>query len=172
MMAGMGALVNLAYDPQDPSLKQLLPESQATGNGDRPQKIMDGPAGSPPYTGVWKFRHYTGGYAYQQITADGRIMLRVPFPIPWARYEVKGNKLLIFQKGCPRKEVIFKVTEKSLDLTKPGNKETVRLMRVIPAWYHALTESEVEEAKIRLQKSMEEKKASQREPQFDFKVIQ
>ena len=93
LMAGMGALVNLTYDPQDPNLKELLPENQPLGNEERPQKIMDGPVGSAPYVGVWKFRHYTGGFAYQQITADGQILLRVPFPIPWGRYEVKGKKL-------------------------------------------------------------------------------
>lgn len=174
LVAGVGALVNFTYDPQDPNLKQLLPESQPPGYDSRPQKIIDGPPGSAPYVGVWKFRHYTGGIAYQWITDDGRILLRVPFPIPWSRYEVKGNKLLVFQKGCPRQEFLFKVTEKTLELTKPGKKkkETISLIRVTPTWYHALTESEVEEAKARLQKEQEKADKAKKEQQFDFKVIQ
>ncbi len=150
LMVGMGALVNMTYDPEDPNLQQLLPNNESLDINDRPQKIMDGPVGSAPYVGVWKFRHYTGGFAYEQITADGRIMLRVPFPLPWGRYEVKGKKLRIIQPGCPPVDVVYKVTDKTLDLTAPG-KKTQQLIRVIPTWYHALTESEVEEAKIRLQ---------------------
>ena len=174
LVAGIGALVNLTYDPQDPNLQQLLPESKVPGDESQPQKIMDGPAGSAPYVGVWKFRHYTGGIAYQWITDDGRILLRVPFPIPWSRYEVKGNKLLVFQKGCPRQEFLFKMTEKTLELTKPGKKkkEAISLIRVTPAWYHALTESEVEEARARLQKEQEKADRTKKEQQFDFKVIQ
>ena len=118
---------------------------------------MDGPVGSPSYIGVWKFRHYTGGFAYQQITADGRIMLRVPFPMPWGKYEVKGKKLRIIQPGSPPVDVAYKVTDKTLELTAPG-KKTQRLIRVVPTWYHALTESEAEEAKIRLQQMLKENK--------------
>jgi len=51
--------------------------------------------------------------------------------------------------------VVYKVTEKTLDLTAPG-KKTERLIRVIPTWYHALTESETEEARIRLQQTLKE----------------
>ena len=82
-------------------------------------------------------------------------MLRVPFPMPWGRYEVKGNKLSIIQPGCPSVDVVYKMTEKTLDLTAPG-KKTERLIRVIPTWYHALTESETEEARIRLQRTLKE----------------
>lgn len=157
LMVGMGALVNMTYDPQDPNLQQLMMQSgdKSLDDDSKPQKIMDGPVGSPSYVGVWKFRHYTGGFAFQQITADGRIMLRVPFPMPWGRYEVKGNKLSIIQPGCPSVDVVYKVTEKTLDLTAPG-KKTERLIRVIPTWYHALTESETEEARIRLQRTLKE----------------
>jgi len=157
LMAGMGALVNMTYDPQDPNLQQLLPNDKTPDVDDRPQKITDGPVGSAPYVGVWKFRHYTGGYAYQQITTDGRIMLRVPFPMPWGRYEVKGKKLRIIRQGCPPVDVVYKVTDKTLDLTAPG-KKTQRLIRVVPTWYHALTESEAEEAKIRLQQIISSEK--------------
>lgn len=174
LFAGVGALVNLTYDPQDPNLQQMLPDSKVPGDESQPQKIIDGPAGSAPYVGVWKFRHYTGGFAYQWITDDGRILLRVPFPIPWSRYEVKGNKLLVFQKGCPRQEFLFKVTENTLELTKPGKKkkEAISLIRVTPTWYHALTESEAEEARARLQKELEKADKAKKEQQFDFKVIQ
>ena len=157
LMVGMGALVNMTYDPQDPNLQQLMMQSgdKSLDDDGQPQKIMDGPVGSPSYVGVWKFRHYTGGFAFQQITADGRIMLRVPFPIPWGRYEVKGNKLSIMQPGSPPVDVVYKVTDKTLDLTAPG-KKTQRLIRVIPTWYHALTESETEEARTRLQRIIKE----------------
>jgi hypothetical protein len=159
LMAGMGALVNSTYDPKDPNLQQFMmqPDDKSPADDDRPQKIMDGPVGSASYVGVWKFRHYTGGLAYQQLTADGRIMLRVPFPMPWGRYEVKGKKLRIVQPGRPPVDVVYKVTENTLDLTAPG-KKTQRLIRVVPTWYHALTESEAEEAKIRLQKMLKENK--------------
>ena len=54
LMAGMGALVNSTYDPQDPNLQQFMmqPDDKSPDNDDRPQKIMDGPAGSPSYVGV------------------------------------------------------------------------------------------------------------------------
>ena len=112
--------------------------------------------------------------AFPDLEDDGRILLRVPFPIPWSRYEVKGNKLLVFQKGCPRQEFLFKVTEKTLELTKPGKKkkQTISLIRVTPTWYHALTESEVEEARARLQKAQEKADKAKKEQQFDFKIIQ
>ena len=157
LIVGMGALVNMTYDPKDPNLQQLMMQSGDKNLDDdsQPQKIMDGPVGSPSYVGVWKFRHYTGGFAFQQITADGRIMLRVPFPIPWGRYEVRGNNLRIMQPGSLPVDVAYKVTDKTLDLTTPG-KRTQRLIRVIPTWYHALTESETEEARIRLQRITKE----------------
>ena len=157
VMVGMGALVNMTYDPQDPKMQQLMmpPGDKSLNDDGQPQKIMDGPVGSPSYVGVWKFRHYTGGFAFQRITADGRIMLRVPFPMPWGRYEVKGKKLSIIQQGSAPVDVVYKVTEQTLDLTAPG-KETQRLIRVIPTWYNALTESETEEARIRLQRTLKE----------------
>jgi hypothetical protein len=57
----------------------------------------------------------------------------------------------------PPVDVVYKVTDKTLELTAPG-KKTQRLIRVVPTWYHALTESEAEEAKIRLQKMLKENK--------------
>lgn len=159
LMVGMGALIDMTYDPQDPRMQPLMmnPGDPRLDDKGQLQKIMDGPAGSPSYVGVWKYRHYTGGFAYQQITADGRIMLRVPFPMPWGKYEVKGKKLRIIHQGRSPVDVVYKVTEKTLDLTAPG-KKTQRLIRVVPTWYHALTESEAEEAKIRLQRMLKENK--------------
>lgn len=51
LMAGVGALVNSTYDPQDPNLHHfMIQPDDKNGNGDsRPEKIMDGPAGSPSY---------------------------------------------------------------------------------------------------------------------------
>ena len=77
--------------------------------------------------------------------------------MPWGRYEVKGKKLRIIQPGSPPVDVVYKVTDKTLELTAPG-KKTQRLIRVVPTWYHALTESEAEEAKIRLQQMLKENK--------------
>lgn len=91
------------------------------------------------------------------MTADGRMMLRVPFPMPWGKYELKGKKLRIIQVGCPPVDMTYNVTEKTLELTAPG-KKTQRLLRVIPTWYHALTESEIEEAKTRLLQTFNEDK--------------
>jgi hypothetical protein len=170
LMAGMGALVNLTYDPQNTNLQQLLPDNKSPDDADRPQKIIDGPPGSAFYVGVWKFRHYTGGFAFQQITADGRIMLRVPFPMPWGRYEVKGGKLRIIQQACPPVDVVFKVTEKTLDLTATG-KKMIRLMRVIPTWYHALTESEVEEAKLRLQQFPKDNNEQEKQTKENGEIV-
>lgn len=158
LMAGMGALVDSKFDPQDPGLQQLMTPDDKMPAEDRPQKIMDGPAGAPPYVGVWKFRHYTGGFAFMRVTQDGRMMLRVPFPLPWGKYEVKGKKLRLIQKGCPPVDVAYKVTDKTLELTAKGKKK-IRLVRVQPTWYHALTESEAEAARIRLQEKGEKKEA-------------
>ena len=71
----------------------------------------------------------------------------------------------------------FKVTEKTLELTRAGQK-TLRLIRVTPTWYHALTEPETEEARTRLQQSLknnEEQKQTKEQmkgSQPDFKIIQ
>ena len=157
LMVGMGALVDSKFDPNDPNLQQLMmqPDDKKPAGDDRPQKIMDGPAGSPSYVGVWKFRHYTGGFAFMRITEDGRTMLRVPFPLPWGKYQIKGKKLRLIQKECPPVDVTYKVTDKTLELSQPGKKK-IRLVRVQPAWYHALTESEAEAARIRLQEQFKE----------------
>jgi len=101
LMVGMGALVDSKYDPQDPNLQQLMKQpDDKIPTEDRPQKIMDGPVRAPSYVGAWKFRHYTGGFAFMRITQDGRMMLRVPFPLPWGKYQIKGKKLRLNQKGC------------------------------------------------------------------------
>lgn len=157
LMAGMGALVNSTYDPKDQYLQQFMnqPYEKSDVDDSRPIKIMGGPLEAPAYVGVWKFRHNTGGYAFQKITEDGRTMLRVPFPMPWGKYELKGRKIRITRAGCPPVEITYKVTEKTLELTTPG-KKTLRLVRVIPTWYHALTESETEEAKTHLQQTLKE----------------
>jgi hypothetical protein len=84
-------------------------------------------------------------------------MLRAPFPMPWGGYEIRGKKLRIIQQGRPPVDVVYKVTDKTLELTVPG-KKAQRLRRVVPTWYHALTESEAEEAKIRLQQILKENK--------------
>ena len=167
LMAGMGALVNSTYDPKDQNLQQFMnqPYDKSDKDDSRPIKIMDGPLESPSYVGVWKFRHYTGGYAFQKITEDGRMMLRVPFPMPWGKYELKGKKLRFTQAGCPPVDITYKLTEKILELTAPG-KKTLRLVRVVPTWYHALTESETEEATTNLQQTLKEDK--QKSPAQDM----
>ena len=49
LMVGMGALVNMTYDPQDPNLQQLMMQSgdKSLDDDGKPQKIMDGPSWFP-----------------------------------------------------------------------------------------------------------------------------
>lgn len=159
-MKGIGALVDGSFDPQDPLLQQFMQqpdekspdETGPGGNEHIPQKISDGPAGSPSYVGVWKYLHYTGGFAFMRIMPNGRYMLRVPFPLLWGKYEVKGKKLRLIEKGCPPVDAVYTVTDTTLEITSPGKKK-IRLRRVQPIWYHALTESEAEGARMRLQQN-------------------
>lgn len=127
------------------------PRAAAFSPQDQAQKVMEGADGSE----VWKYRHYTGGFAYERFLLDGRSMLRVPFPVPWGMYEVKGKSLRLLRPNCPAVIVSYRIKGNTLELTAKG-KSPQRLVRVQPTWYHALTADEVEEAKEGILKAQQE----------------
>lgn len=158
----LGALVDGKDTIPNPFIKHFAehPESE---NTEQLQKVMDGPEGSPAFVGAWKYRHYTGGFAYERILPDGRHMLRVPFPFPWGKYEVKGKTLRLIAPDCPAVVASYRIVKGTTLELIFKDKKTLKLKRVQPTWYHAPTESEVEEAKTIILKKQQELENKQRD---------
>jgi hypothetical protein len=148
----IGALIDQKGDPPGPA--SYPPTSE---NPNEPaQKIMDGPEGSAAVVGVWKYRAYNV-MAYERIMPDGQRKLRIPFPARWGTYEVRGKKLWLCEPACPPAVVNYRIINDTvLEIINPKTRKRLLLKRVQPTWYHALTETEVEEAKTHFLKAEEE----------------
>jgi hypothetical protein len=160
----LGAMVDEKNAGPNPLIKHFA-EHPEDKNTEQIQKVMNGPDGSPAFVGVWKYRHYTGGFAYERILPDGHTMLRIPFPLPWGKYEVSGKTIRLSMPGCPLDIVSYRIIkDNTLELTsknKVKGKNILKLRRVQPTWYHALTESEVDEAKAAILKNKQKMENTQ-----------
>ena len=84
--------------------------------------------------GMYKYRHYTGGIAYEQFTADGFMHFRLPMRSTSGCYVLKGKEVKITSQDQEPKQLKYKVSLESLVLD--DQKKLSKYNRVKDgAWY-------------------------------------
>src|SRR5262249_30870493 len=61
---------------------------------------VSGPeSGEPPLVGVWTYPHPAGGTAFDEYTADGRFLFRLPAETMRCRWTVDGDRFTLNEGG-------------------------------------------------------------------------
>ncbi|HYC56518.1 MAG TPA: hypothetical protein VEL28_16430 [Candidatus Binatia bacterium] len=69
---------------------------------ERAERVGRPEPGAPPIVGAWRYRHYTGGTAFERYTTDGRMLFRLPMPGTTKgcyRLDAEASKLTISAGG-------------------------------------------------------------------------
>jgi len=94
------------------------------GNTQEKKRIHPNPSKS--IVGEYRYRHYTGGIAYEKYTSDGVMMFRLPMNYNKGCYELEGNKILFTQENKTQAASLFNVTKDSLVLEGKTNRVEYR----------------------------------------------
>lgn len=89
----------------------------------------------PSVIGAWRYRHYTGGIAYERYTPDGRVNFRLPMSTSIGCYSIDGKQLTLIKSNNEKGSMPFKVQGGHLELVN-NNKPATRYRREqAGAWY-------------------------------------
>ena len=89
----------------------------------------------PSVIGAWRYRHYTGGIAYERYTPDGRVNFRLPMSASIGCYSINGKQLTLIKSNNEKGSMPFKVQGGHLELVN-NNKPATRYRREqAGAWY-------------------------------------
>jgi hypothetical protein len=66
-------------------------------------RVSRGAPGDPPVVGKWSWNHPSGKVATSEFTKDGQLLVRLPLRTDKARYQLKGDSLILsFEKFEPQ----------------------------------------------------------------------
>jgi hypothetical protein len=105
------------------------------GSSIRKERVGRAEAGNSPLVGIWRYRHYTGGIAYERYTADGKLYFRLPMKGSKGCFEVNDDRLSL--KGRGRKDSVVRIALNGDELTvrTPGDSPPVYDRSAAGPWY-------------------------------------
>jgi hypothetical protein len=146
-----GAIIDFKYQVEAQTIKMTFPDSteqvtepyEIVGN-----KLIANPAdpkrreertrigiakpGSPPITGLWTFKHYTGGMATMQYRSGGLGQLCVPMQTLIGRYKLQAQELTMEFDGQPAANRKIQLSADHLLLLPVGTQPEQKFTRVSP----------------------------------------
>lgn len=89
----------------------------------------------PSIIGTWRYRHYTGGIAYERYTPDGLVQFRLPMSTSTGCYSVDSKQLTLIKSNNERGSIPFKVQDGYLELENKNKPATRYRREQAGAWY-------------------------------------
>ncbi len=89
----------------------------------------------PSIIGAWRYRHYTGGIAYERYTPDGRVNFRLPMSSSTGCYSIDGKQLTLIKNNNEKGSMPFKVQGGHLELVNKNKPATRYRREQAGAWY-------------------------------------
>ena len=104
--------------------------------GKKEVKTKEAPSTEKTIVGTYKYRHYSGGMAYEKYTSDGLIKFRLPMKSASGCYTIDKNTITITQAEKEPSKMIYKVTGGVLGLKDSKGKYSYNL---VPegTWYQS-----------------------------------
>lgn len=103
-------------------------------NGEKEVKTKELPSKDKTIVGKYKYRHYSGGIAYEKYTSDGTIKFRLPMKSISGCYSIDNDTIILAQAEKELSEIKYKATNDNLTLK---SKEGTYSYNSVPegAWY-------------------------------------
>ena len=107
----------------------------ADGPTVRKERLGNTPSnGSLPIVGAWRYRHYTGGIAFERYSPDGGMQFRLPMTSSTGCYTIEKDHIKIVQNN--RKATIpFKLNGGQLALENTSKPSSCYRKEQAGAWY-------------------------------------
>jgi hypothetical protein len=154
-VAAVTVIVDLRYETRDGKLyiakNPQEPISYETGvefkidntaltlvgqNGEKEVKDRIGPKISDSVVGKYRYRHYTGGIAYEQFTADGILKFRLPMQSTHGCYLAAGKEIKISFPNREPRTLQYNLGSDGLVLTDQKAPSRYKLVKE-GAWYES-----------------------------------
>ena len=105
-------------------------------DGEVEVKTKEHPSKDKTIVGVYKYRHYTGGMAYEKYTDDGEIKFRLPMKSISGCYSINGNSITVTQEDKNSSKMKYIATKDTLSLESQQGKYTYS---IVPegSWYES-----------------------------------
>jgi len=85
--------------------------------------------------GAWRYRHYTGGIAYERYRPDGVVNFRLPMSSSPGCYSVDGGQITLIKSNNEKGSMPFKVQGDHLELVNKNKPVTRYRLEQAGAWY-------------------------------------
>jgi hypothetical protein len=105
-------------------------------NGEKEVRKRISPGRADSIVGKYKYRHYTGAIAYEQFTADGTMLFRLPMQSTRGCYVVAGNEIKFTSPNQEARTLPYKRSADRLVLIDRKNRSTYKLVKE-GAWYES-----------------------------------
>jgi hypothetical protein len=101
------------------------------------ERVGTAVAGAPSVVGAWRYRHYSGGIAFERYTPDGMIFFRLPMTSSVDCYRVKDNKIQLSKPDKEETIFSYELKGKELQLTETVDEHSVYLywLEDFGPWY-------------------------------------
>lgn len=101
----------------------------------RKERIGGTETGKAPIVGVWRYRHPTGGLAFERYTSDGQVYLRIPLTSSLGCYKLDGPKLSLTRNQKEDVSGTFEMKGEDLALNFAGKEPGTYRKDVAGPWY-------------------------------------
>jgi hypothetical protein len=112
-----------------------LTQQQPAGPRLRKERVGHAEPGKDPIVGIWRFRHPTGGTAYERYTPDGQIYFRMPMTSSVGCYKLDGQKLALTRAKEGGVDGTFEMKGEDLVLNFAGKDPGTYTKEPAGPWY-------------------------------------
>jgi hypothetical protein len=89
----------------------------------------------PSIIGVWRYRHYTGGIAYERFTSDGIFQFRLPMTSSTGCYAIEGDQLIVIKNNKEKISTKYRIHDSKLEIENKSKAPTVYRLEKYGPWY-------------------------------------
>ncbi len=113
----------------------LMLVTNPDGSVVRKERLGSAQPDAPPIVGVWRFRHSTGGTAFERYAPDGTLALRVPMSSTVGVYVLSQRELTTLPPGRAAETATVELADGRLVVSAPGGRKTTYRRAAAGPWY-------------------------------------
>ena len=155
-LEAVSVIVDQKYHYENGKLSIIDPQDGTSNNENTTEIALDkmsftikGPDGStfrkeradvrtsekPTIIGVWRYRHYTGGIAYERYAPNGLFQFRLPMSSSSGCYKTAGEQLILIKNEKENISTKFRVHDGKLELVNKSKAPTIYRLEKYGPWY-------------------------------------
>ncbi len=101
----------------------------------RKERVGSAQPDAPPIVGAWRFRHSSGGTAFERYAPDGTVSFRLPMSSTVGIFVLNQRELTTLPPGRTAEKATVEIADGRLIVSGPGGRKTTYRRAAAGAWY-------------------------------------